>query len=555
MTQAFRDRCRATFAGQGRWRLLTVWIAAIWDLLATGAACGLVENRGSDTVSGRVPGSVPGSRCPTRCRESGRDPVPGSGVGYRGWGATLRDAFSFGPDVRVAARTLAKQPGFTLVVVLTLALGIGATTTIFSVVHGVLLRPLPYRDSDRVVTLSQWSQVKGIDEPATPANFLDWREASRLVQLATAEPFGLDLTNSGDPIGLDTWRVSEGFFETLGVTPMLGRTFAREEHQAGRERVVIFSHHLWQTRFGGDRHVIGRTVTLDGQPYEVVGVLPPQVAYPTRKDLWTPKVFGDRDRRMRNATYYPVVGRLKPGVTIEQARAEMAIIADRLAQTYPRTNKGVGITVQPLFTYVTGSVRPALLLLLGGVGCLLLIACANAANLMLTRAAARRTEIAVRTALGAGRWHLLRLALAESSLLTIAACSLGVMTSYWAINAIVALAPPDVPRLDEIGISVRVLLFALAVAATTAFVCGLVPATQLWSARRGAHGPRAQRSRTHSASGIDARDGADRPCGHAAGGERTVDPQLRRALESGPWVSRRQPCRADAARLGRLPAA
>jgi len=264
---------------------------------------------------------------------------------------------------------------------------------------------------------------------------------------------------------------------------MLGRTFAREEHQAGRERVVIFSHRLWQTGFGGDRHVIGRTVTLDGQPYEIVGVLPPQVAYPTRKDLWTPKVFGDRDRRMRNATYYSVVGRLKPGVTIEQARAEMAIIADRLAQTYPRTNKGVGITVQPLFSYVTGSVRPALLLLLGGVGCLLLIACANAANLMLTRAAARRTEIVVRTALGAGRWHLLRLALAESSLLTVAACSLGVITSYWAISAIVALAPPDVPRLDEISISVRVLLFALAVAAATALVCGLVPATQLWSAR------------------------------------------------------------------------
>ena len=462
MTQAFRDRCRATFAGQGRWRLLTVWIAAVGDLIATGVAVRI-------GVGYRI------------------RPGVGSGVGYgirpRGWRTTLRDALSLGPDVRVAARTLVKQPGFTLVVVLTLALGIGATTTIFSVVHGVLLRPLPYRDSDRVVTLSQWSQVKGIDEPATPANFLDWREASRLVQLATAEPFGLDLTNSGDPIGLDTWRVSEGFFETLGVTPMLGRTFAREEHQAGRERVVIFSHHLWQTRFGGDRHVIGRTVTLDGQPYEVVGVLPPQVAYPTRKDLWTPKVFGDRDRRMRNATYYPVVGRLKPGVTIEQARAEMAIIADRLAQTYPRTNKGVGITVQPLFTYVTGSVRPALLLLLGGVGCLLLIACANAANLMLTRAAARRTEIVVRTALGAGRWHLLRLALAESSLLTIAACSLGVMTSYWAINAIVALAPADVPRLDEIGISVRVLLFALAVAATTAFVCGLVPATQLWSAR------------------------------------------------------------------------
>ena len=476
MTQAFRDRCRLARCNRSRWPFLQLWFAAIVDLLATAAAARLRSDvpHGADHAPGV--GAGHGAGIAARI---------GAGIsdGYRGWGATLRDAFAFWPDVRVAARTLVKQPGFTFVVVLTLALGIGATTTIFSVVHGVLLRPLPYRDGDRVVTLSQWSQVKGIDEPATPANFLDWREASRLVQLATAEPFGMDLTNSGDPIGLDTWRVSEGFFETLGVTPLLGRTFAREEHQAGRERVVIVSHHLWQTRFGGDRHVIGRTVTLDGQPYEIVGVLPPQVAYPSRKDLWTPKVFGDRDRRMRNATYYPVVGRLKPGVTVEQARAEMAIIADRLAQTYPRTNKGVGITVQPLFSYVTGSVRPALLLLFGGVSCLLLIACANAANLMLTRAAARRTEIVVRTALGAGRWHLLRLALAESSLLTMAACSLGVITSYWAINAIIALAPPDVPRLDEISISVRVLLFALAVAATTALVCGLVPATQLWSAR------------------------------------------------------------------------
>ena len=399
------------------------------------------------------------------------------------WRTIVADALSFWPDVRIGARTLVKQPGFTLVVVLTLALGIGATTTIFSVVHGVLLRPLPYRDSDRVVTLWQWSQAKGIDEPATPANFLDWREASRLVQLATAEPFGMDLTNSGDPIGLDTWRVSEGFFDALGVTPMLGRTFANEEHQAGRDRVVIFSHHLWQTRFGSDRGIIGRTVTLDGQPHEVVGILPPEVAYPTRKDLWTPKVFGDRDRRMRSATYYFVVGRLKPGVTIEHARAELAIIADGLAKSYPRTNKGVGITVQPLFEHVTGPVRPALLLLFAGVGCLLLIACANSANLMLTRATARRGEMMVRTALGAGRWHLLRLALAESSMLTFAAGSVGVLASYWAVNAIVALAPPDVPRLDEIRISVRVLLAALAVAATTAFVCGLVPATQLWSAR------------------------------------------------------------------------
>jgi putative ABC transport system permease protein len=451
MTQAFRDRCRAARREQSRSHFLRLWITATVDLIASAAAMWF----GSGT---------------------------GIGAGYRGALTTVPAAMAFLPDLRVGARTLAKQPGFTLVVVLTLALGIGATTTIFSVVHGVLLRPLPYRDSDQVVTLWQWSQAKGIDEAATPANFLDWRAASRQLQIAAAEPFGMDLTNRGDPVALDTWRVSEGFFETLGVTPVLGRTFAKEEHQPGRDRVVILSHQLWQTRFGSDPAIVGRTVTLDGQPHEVVGVLPSQVAYPTRKDLWTPKVFGERDRRMRNATYYRVVGRLKAGVTIARARAELAIIADNLARTYPRTNKGVGITVQPLFEHVAGPVRPALLLLLAGVGCLLLIACANAANLMLTRAAARRAETAVRTALGAGRWHLLRLALAESTLLAFPACGFGVAASYWAVAAIVALAPPDVPRLDEVGLDIRALLFAVGVAAATAVICGLVPATQLWNA-------------------------------------------------------------------------
>lgn len=402
-------------------------------------------------------------------------------------------------DLRVAARALIKQPAFTIVVVVTLALGIGATTTIFSIVQGVLLRPLPYRESARLVTLWQWNQPKSIDEAPSPANFLDWRDASRLVQIAAAEPYGMDLTGSGDPIALDTWRVTEDFFETLGVAPMLGRSFLRTEHQAGRDHVVLVSHRLWRTRFGADKAIVGRSVTLDGQSHVVVGVLPPLLSYPSRKDIWVPKVIGDRERRLRASTYYQVIGRLNPGVSLESARAELATIGDRLAAAYPRTNKGVGITVSPLFDRVTGPVRPALRLLLAGVGCLLLIACANATNLMLTRATARSGETAVRAALGAGWWDLLRLALAESAWLALAAGGLGVMVSYWAVAAIVGLAPPDVPRLDEVALDARVLLFTVAIGAATALICALAPALQFRGARVDralrAHGraPRAQR--------------------------------------------------------------
>ena len=386
-------------------------------------------------------------------------------------------------DSRIALRRLIREPGFATIVVLTLALGIGATTTIFSIVEGVLLRPLPYRDADRLVTLWHWNQAKGIEEAPAPANFFDWREASRLVDLAAAVPFGLDLTGSGDPIALETWQVTERFFETLGVTPMLGRTFAADEHQTGRNRVVLLSHHLWQMRFGSDPAIVGRTLTLDGNPYVVVGVMPRHIGYPSRKDIWVPQVAAADSRRLsRLATYYQVIGRLKPGVTIDRARAELATVAERLAASYPRTNKGVGITVAPLFDRVTGPIRPALLLLLGGVTCLLFIACANAANLMLARAAARQGEATVRKALGASRWDLLRLALVESTLLAVAAGAIGVLTSYLAVTALVRLAPADIPRADEIALNVSVLAFAVAVAAATALICALAPAAQFWRA-------------------------------------------------------------------------
>ena len=448
MLQAFRDRCRD---GAGRQSPLgTVGVCARGFV-------DLVTNAALERVM-----PEPGGPPPPR-RQSPLDALMS--------------------DVRIGLRRLVREPGFTAIVVITLALGIGATTTIFSVVEGVLLRPLPYRDADRLVTLWQWSQAKGIDEPPAPANFFDWREASRLVDLAAAIPFGLDLTGSGDPIALDTWVVSERFFETLGVSPMLGRPFAADENQPGRSRVVLLSHHLWQTRFGSDPAIVGRTLTLDANPYVVVGVMPPHIDYPSRKDIWVPQVAATDARRLsRVATYYQVIGRLKRGITVNQARAELTTIAERLAAAYPRTNKGVGITVAPLFDRMTGPVRPALLLLFAGVACLLLIACANAANLMLARAAARQSEVGVRTALGASRWHLLRLALVESTLVALGAAAIGVVTSYWTVAVLVRLAPADIPRVDQVALNVDVLVFAVAVAAATALVCGLAPAAQFWRA-------------------------------------------------------------------------
>jgi len=381
-------------------------------------------------------------------------------------------------ELRLAGRRLLREPGFSAIVVATLAIGIGAATTVFSVVHGVLLQPLPYRDADRVVTLWQWNQPKGIEEAPSPANFLDWRDSSRTIELAAAEPFGVDLTGSGDPVALDTWRVSERFFDILGVAPALGRVFLPEEHLAGRQHVAILSDRIWRTRFGGDPAIVGRAITLDGQSVVIAGVLPARVDYPGAKDIWIPRVFTNRDRQARAQTYYRVIGRMKPGVTVAQARDEMRGVAERLATAYPRVNKGVDIAVEPLFERVTAPVRSPLLLLLAAVGGVLFIASANAANLMLARAASREAEIAVRRALGAGRLQLLRMTLAESAVLTFAAASAGVIASYWAVRAIVALAPRDVPRIDEVGLNLPVLGFAILVAAATAVGCGLVTAVQ-----------------------------------------------------------------------------
>ncbi|HYY99652.1 MAG TPA: ABC transporter permease, partial [Pyrinomonadaceae bacterium] len=308
-------------------------------------------------------------------------------------------------DVRFGARMLLKSPGFALVALATLALGIGANTAIFSVVNSVLLRPLDYREPDRVVALWENVPAKGGRWRVTPANFFDWKGQSRVFEEAAA--FGastLNLTGAGEPAELSGARVSEGYFGVLGVRPALGRAFLSEEYEPGKGQVVILGHALWRGRFGSDPNVVGRTIRLDGAAYTVVGVMPAGV-YPTwpttskisfdagRQEYLVPMSFSPAWASNRNSHVLGVVARLKPGVTIERAQADMNLIARRLEEAYPATNTGEGALVVPLADEVVGDVRPALLVLLGTVGLVLLIACANVASLLLAQLAARRKEV------------------------------------------------------------------------------------------------------------------------------------------------------------------
>ena len=384
-------------------------------------------------------------------------------------------------DLRYALRMLIKSPGFTFVAVLALALGIGANSAIFSVVNAVLLRPLPFKDPDRLVILWEKSQTQ--DTSVAYPNFLDWREQNSVFESITAyRRDSFNLTGAGEPERLAGRLVTGNFFETLGVRPFAGRNFVAQDDEPASAPAVVLGYGFWQRRFGGDASVVNRQLTLNDKSYTVVGITPADFTFGSDTDVYVPiglsvaEVPFYKERGSHPGLW--VTARLKPGVGMEQARAELDTIMARLGQQYPETNKGRRIHIESLYENTVQDVRPALLILLGAVGFVLLIACANVANLLLARSAARQKEIAIRTALGASRWRIMRQLLTESLLLGVMGGALGLLLALWGTDLLIAVAPEGVPRLSDASIDLRVLGFTFGVAALTGLVFGLAPALQ-----------------------------------------------------------------------------
>jgi putative ABC transport system permease protein len=389
-------------------------------------------------------------------------------------------------DLRYGLRMLIKSPAVTAVAIIALMLGLGANTAIFSVVHAVLLRSLPYAEGDRLAIV--WENRKsGKGNPQNVinlGNFFDWKDQNTVFSdMAAFFDQNANLTGDGDPEEIPGQLATTNLFSLLGVNPIKGRAFAPDDGKTGQPRVVVISYDLWQRRFGGDQSIVGRKITLNNQPNEIIGVLPPEVGWYVQKgsmiskapQIWTPWQISN-ELRERHGRFARAVARLKPGVTIEQAQNEMNVIGARLEQQFPDFNTKWGVTVVPLRTQFTGEIRKPLLILLGAVGFVLLIACANVANLLLARAASRKREIALRAGLGASRWRIARQLLTESVLLSVFGGGLGLLLAVWGTKALLALSPPELLDLRSAGVNVPVLLFTIGLTLITGIAFGLVPA-------------------------------------------------------------------------------
>src|SRR5437016_4320271 len=387
-------------------------------------------------------------------------------------------------DFRYAVRQLRKSPGFAAVAVITLALGMGANTAIFSVVNGVLLRPLLFEDPDRLVRI--WHTPPQASFPGitrftvSPANFLDWQNQNHVFEHMAIYGFrALTLTGGDKAEQVTASPVSAAFFDTVGVKPMLGRVLLREEDEPGRSHVVVLSYRFWQDHFGSNREVVGHDITFDGMKYLVAGVMPPDFRFPDFAQMWTPMAWTDQEKMVRGNHNLMVIARLKSEVDVKQAQAEMNTISGRLEQQYPQDDKGWGAVVLPLQRDLVRDVRPALLVLLGAVGFILLIACVNVANLSLARIFSRNKEVAIRTALGASPARIMRQVLVESVLLALLGGGLGLTYAHFGVRLIMAFLADKLPASVEASMNIKVLAFTAVVSVLTGVIAGILPALQL----------------------------------------------------------------------------
>jgi putative ABC transport system permease protein len=387
-------------------------------------------------------------------------------------------------NLKFGIRLLRKSPGFACVAIFVMALGIGANTAIFSVVHAVLLEPLPFPDADRLVQV--WHVPPQTSFPGmtrfavSAANFLDWQKQNNVFeQMAVYGGAGYDITGAGKPESVVASTVSSNFFSVLGVQPLHGRVFLPEEDRPGRNHEVILSNKLWQARYASDPNVVGKSINLDGDPYVVVGVMGPKMVMPNFAQLWTPLGLSDKEAAVRGEHHFLSIGRLKPGATLAQAQAEMNTISQRLEKAYPEDDKGWGALVNSMREETVGSVRPALLMMLGAVAFVLLIACANVANLFLARTFARRKEIAIRSAVGASRSRVIQQLLSESLILSLCGGALGLLAARFGIELLLKFFADKLPRMGEIGLDGPVLAFTFGLSIVTGILSGLLPALSM----------------------------------------------------------------------------